>query len=347
MTWHVVSLLWQCCALFHARARYNAADFDLIHHVSYSGIRHPTLLTKLGVPTVIGPLGGGETAPMRLRKALPWKAWWGELFRDFHTWTLRLDPITRLAFHDAKLIVLRTEDSMVAVPQRCRDKVHIDLGLGIAEPPIGEETIVIRKPGEPFQLLYAGRVLWWKGVHLAIQALASARASGVDATLTIVGGGPARTELERLALKLRASDHVVWRGETPRQELLEIYGTHHAFLFPSLHDAGGTVVLEAWAYGLPVICLALGGPGRIVDSTCGRVISVTGRSESDCVNMLASEIAALAADENCRLHLSRGAIARSREFAWSKVVASLYAEIGKTLQSEVSSRPYGTHRPSL
>jgi glycosyltransferase involved in cell wall biosynthesis len=87
--------------------------------------------------------------------------------------------------------------------------------------------------------------------HLAIQALAAARASSVDAKLTIVGDGPARNDLERLTLKLGVSDHVIWRGELPREELLEVYGTHHAFLFPSLHDAGGTVVLEAWAYGLP------------------------------------------------------------------------------------------------
>ena len=104
-----------------------------------------------------------------------------------------------------------------------------------------------------------------------------------------------------------------------------------------LHDAGGTVVLEAWAYGLPVICLSLGGPGRIVASTCGRVVPVAGRSEDDCIDMLASAIAALAEDENYRRELSRGAIARSREFSWSKVVTSLYAEIGRKLQHRDST----------
>ena len=68
LTWHLVSMLWQLCALFHARGRYKQADFDLIHHVSFASIRYPTLLTRLGLPTVLGPLGGGETAPMALRK---------------------------------------------------------------------------------------------------------------------------------------------------------------------------------------------------------------------------------------------------------------------------------------
>ena len=130
---HLVSMLWQLCALFYARGRYKQAEFDLIHHVSFASIRFPTLLTRLGLPTILGPLGGGETAPMALRKTFPFRHWCAELLRDAHNWALRADPITRLAFRDAKLIFLRTEESLVAVPRPYRNKVHIGVGLGIAE----------------------------------------------------------------------------------------------------------------------------------------------------------------------------------------------------------------------
>ena len=39
----------------------------------------------------------------------------------------------------------------------------------------------------------------------------------------------------------------------------ELFGSHDLFLFPSLHDSGGFVVLEALSHGLPVVCLDLGG----------------------------------------------------------------------------------------
>jgi hypothetical protein len=68
---------------------------------------------------------------------------------------------------------------------------------------------------------------------------------------------------------------------------------------------------------------------------------VADRSEDDCIDMLASAIAALAEDENYRRELSRGAIARSREFSWSKVVTSLYAEVGRKLQYGNSTLPRG------
>ena len=81
-----------------------------------ASIRHPTLLTRLGLPTVIGPLGGGEAAPMAAPQDFSLEDWCMELVRDVYNWALRVDPITRLAFRDAKLIFLRTEQSLVAVP---------------------------------------------------------------------------------------------------------------------------------------------------------------------------------------------------------------------------------------
>jgi glycosyltransferase involved in cell wall biosynthesis len=150
--------------------------------------------------------------------------------------------------------------------------------------------------------------------------------------LTIVGGGPARRDLEKLARELGIAVHVIWRGEVPRQELLGMYGAYHAFLFPSLRDAGPTVIMEAWAHGLPVICLALGGPRRMVDETCGRTVAVANRGEDECVAGLTAEIVALAENEGLRLALGHGAIARYRECSWSKTVAALYTEIEDRLQ---------------
>ena len=119
-----------------------------------------------------------------------------------------------------------------------------------------------------------------------------------------------------------------------------MYGRYHAFLFPSLHDAGPTVVLESLARGLPVICLALGGTAKLVDPTCGCVVSVGGRSEDECVALIGSEIVALATNEARRLALSRGAIERSCNFLWPKTVARFYREIYSRLQRRGSEASF-------
>jgi len=329
LTWHLVSVIWQVCALRHVRKRYGDAGFDLVHHVTFAGIRHPTLLTRLTTPAVLGPLGGGDIIPLALRKSFPWKYWLIERARDMHNATLRWDPITRSAFHRARLIFVRTPAAATAVPPRDRHKVCIRMGLGAADMRPGEPTP--RRPGEPLRLVYVGGLLYLKGIHLALRALAETRAGGADATLTIVGDGPARDDLDHLTRRLDLSPFVTFIGKVPRHELPGIYRDHHALVFPSLRDAGGMVVLEAWSQARPVLCFALGGPGQMVDESCGRVVSIEGYSESECATALAAQIAALSNDEPLRMSLSHGAAARYRNHSWEIVVADLYAEIERRL----------------
>jgi glycosyltransferase involved in cell wall biosynthesis len=345
LIWQPVNLVWQFYALRHARGNYQHAGFDLVHHVTFACIRHPTLLTRLGLPTVIGPLGGGDRAPMALRKSFPWRDWCTELLRDTYNLALRVDPITRSAFRDASLIILRTDASLVAVPPRYRHKVYIKAGLGIAETVEAEPAA--RKPGKPLRLLYAGSLFYLKGVHLGLRALADVRARGLDATLTVVGSGPARRDLEELAETLGVAAHVFFRGQVSRQDLLGMYAGHHAFLFPSLRDASPTVIVEAWAHGLPVVCLGIGGPGRMVDDTCGRVVPAAGRRESECVAGLAAEIVALSENECLRLALGHGAIARYRECSWSNMVAGLYQVIEDRLDRRQSIVAVAKRNPRL
>jgi glycosyltransferase involved in cell wall biosynthesis len=345
LTWHLTSLLWQFCALLHVKRRYHDAGFDLIHHVTFASIRHPTLLAFLNVPTILGPLGGGDIIPMALRRSFPWKYWLIELIRDLHNWSLRADPMTRAAFHRARIIFLRTDAAMAAVPPRDRSKVCVSVGLGVAGLATAEPTP--RRPGEPLRLLYAGGLLYLKGIHLGLRGLAHTRAQGVDAVLTVVGDGPARADLERLTRQLGLTPHVAFHGHLARDQLLRMYREHHVMLFPSLRDAGGMVVLEAWAQALPVICFDLGGPGKMMDESCGRVIAVTNRSEAECATALGEAIVALAADDQMRQSLGRAARARHQHFTWQQIASSLYGEIETRLQWRASDGPDAMHLPDF
>ena len=77
-------------------------------------------------------------------------------------------------------------------------------------------------------------------------------------------------------------------------------------------------MLEALAEGLPVVCFDLGGPGAIVDPTCGRVVATAGRSEAACVAGLADAIEELTRSPALCHELGLGARARARQFHWPK-----------------------------
>ncbi|QGM44433.1 glycosyltransferase family 4 protein [Methylocystis heyeri] len=337
-TWHLVNFLWQFSALHRARRLYRSAGFDMVHHVTLAGIRYPTLLGSLGLPTVVGPLGGGERAPFALRKSMPAKEWFTELLRDIHNVMLRFEPLNRSAFKNADLIIVRSEASLLAVPACYRHKAVVDVGMGMGGAP--EAAPLRREAGEPLKMLYAGRLVYWKGGHLAIRALAAARSQGADASLDMVGSGPARQDFEDLARSLGVSQYVCFRGEAPRDEVMSLFRRRHAFLFPSLHDAAPTVILEAFASGLPVICLGLGGPAKMVDATCGYVVDVDGRSEEECVRELANAIVSLASNEDLRLAMAEASAQRYSEYKWPTVTAALYAEIEKRVpRASPSAQP--------
>lgn len=106
------------------------------------------------------------------------------------------------------------------------------------------------KPEVPFArpvLLYVGRISHEKN----IEAFLKLKFAG---TKLLVGDGPARTELER-----RYPD-AMFLGYRSGSELGEVYAAADLFVFPSLTDTFGIVVIEALASGLPVAAFPATGP---------------------------------------------------------------------------------------
>jgi hypothetical protein len=106
-----------------------------------------------------------------------------------------------------------------------------------------------RRPGTPRRLLYVGRLVTSKGLHLLLAALARHRVTGW--TLTVVGDGPERETLSAFAARQHLP--VQFRGFVPRAGLPEFFADHDVFVFPTLKDEWGLVVGEALRAGLPIV----------------------------------------------------------------------------------------------
>jgi glycosyltransferase involved in cell wall biosynthesis len=335
LTWHLVHLVWQILAYRHARKHLADWQVDLVHHVTFGGIRHPTLMGRLPIPMVLGPLGGGERAPLALRRGFRWRGWLIDAVRDLHTWLIRFDPITRWACADAVAIYVKTAQSGRALPARYRDKIDVRLEIGTRE--VADLPRAEHRPGQPLKLLFAGRFLYWKGMHLGLEGFSRLLDRGIDARLTMLGHGPDEAAWRELAAELEVDHAIDWLGWVDHDQLGQLYGRHDALLYPSLHDSSGNVVLESLAHGLPVVCLDLGGPGEMVDSSCGRVIATAGRSATECTRGLADALEELARTDGLLHQLSVGARARAERMRWAAVVGSLYDDVSRRLQRQSAS----------
>lgn len=123
------------------------------------------------------------------------------------------------------------------------------------------------------KVLYVGRISTEKNLPMLTaiwpQVRERARAAGVDARLVIVGGGPYLNEM-----KSALGGHgAVFPGFKHGTELAMLYASADMFVFPSLTDTLGQVVLESQASGIPVIVADQGGPKEVVDDgLTGRVL---------------------------------------------------------------------------
>ncbi len=135
---------------------------------------------------------------------------------------------------------------------------------------------------EPLKLLFVGRLVYYKGCKILIEAFAKAIQSSNDKAksckieLTIVGSGPLEDELRRLSESLKLSGKLHFARADSDEELCQFYAACDVFVLPSVakSEAFGLVQIEAMSFGKPVINTALesGVPYVSLDGVTGLTV---------------------------------------------------------------------------
>jgi glycosyltransferase involved in cell wall biosynthesis len=184
----------------------------------------------------------------------------------------RLDPL--LMRHVARR-VWRRSARVVAISRDLRRlALQSEPGAVIDVIPNGIDTRGFRpaKVGSR-NLLFVGRLIERKGVDLLLRAFARLAASYPDTTLTLVGDGPERAALERLAGDVAPLGRVRFTGALQSTALADAFAAAGIFVLPSRSEALSNVVLEAMASGLAIVTTRTGatepldGNGLVVEPT--------------------------------------------------------------------------------
>lgn len=135
------------------------------------------------------------------------------------------------------------------------DYIVMENGVDFPRGPVSEEKCeALRQelalPPEVPVYLFVGRMMWYKGIRIILDALAALRRSGQDFRMLLVGDGMERQEMEQLVKELRLDDVCIFTGAIRDREKLRTYfSLSDLFLFPSTFDTNGIVVREAAACG--------------------------------------------------------------------------------------------------
>jgi len=109
------------------------------------------------------------------------------------------------------------------------------------------------------------------GVEYFVRALPLVVREGIDLEAIVVGDGPEKAELERLADELGVADRIDFLGSRPHADMPGLLSSAEVAIFPSLMEATSVGALESMACGLPVAASRVGGLPEIVDDGVGRL----------------------------------------------------------------------------
>jgi glycosyltransferase involved in cell wall biosynthesis len=271
--------LWQLLAVGVARSLNRQQHFDLVHHVTYTSIHVPTQLWRLGLPTVFGPVGGGQTAPTSMLE------YFGadkraEERRTLLTRTLPYSPFHRQWLGKMSTVLAANQDTLELIQRMGRADVSLQFDNGVGTDYLASEPRNFRAGASPVRIIWVGRLLPRKALPMALDALAKVQH---DWILTIVGNGLDEATVRGMISERGLSDRVHWAGRRLTwEEVRAAYLEHDVLLFTSLRETSGVQLLEAMALGLPIIALDLHGARDVVPDEAGIKVPVTTPAEVVC-----------------------------------------------------------------
>ncbi|HUO09769.1 MAG TPA: glycosyltransferase family 4 protein [Phycisphaerae bacterium] len=140
-----------------------------------------------------------------------------------------------------------------------------------------------RNPGaaaeDATNILCVARLAPEKGHAILLQALAELSLRGHETFLTLIGDGPVREDLTRLAEVLDLQDRIRFLGNVGQSVIHQHYAAADLFVLPSFAEGVPVVLMEAMAARCPVISTRIAGISELIEHGASGLLVVPGRAD--------------------------------------------------------------------
>jgi glycosyltransferase involved in cell wall biosynthesis len=306
-------------------------DAGLIWHYKPTSFRFRSRLSRVGLPYIVGPVGGGLPYPPELAEYFKNESLLYKLrFMDKY---LLGSKFWMRPFEEAAALLISSDYMRDVLPGYLAGRAVTVLATGVDVP----DQPPTREPGAGrFNVLFVGRMAKYKGPQLAVAAFArflEAAGTPQDAYLTMVGDGRERAACETLARELGIADSVSFTGKLARAEVAHAYQNADVFLFPSITEAAGNVYLEAMREALPMVIVDSGG-GR--DVSCdGGAIKVPVAAADSVIDGLADGLGRLYQDRALMREMGRCGFQCVRDlYSWDALLSRVSEIVERVLDGQ-------------
>lgn len=291
---------------------------DVIHQITPIEFRAIGPYKKIkNVKFICGPLGGGEYIPKGLRSYAKGHMAIERIRAAMNVvakWKLALN--SRLKKCDAVMYAnYETKNYLKRVAGKNADgKVVTEIG-------VSPEDLIKRserQKKDKIVFLSAGRLVYRKGYDFLLDALEQFP-DNARYELRIVGGGQDYEHLnQRIAASQKLKRHVVLTGKIPFTEMQKEYLAADAFVMPSIRETTGSVILEAFSYGLPVITSNHFGGAFIVNEQTGWLYN--GKTKQEFIDGLAQLLLECISDPEEVMRRGKNAGTAAEQYLWTHKV---------------------------
>jgi len=309
------------------KIRINNNEFDLIHRISPVSPTIPSpIATWVSTPFILGPLNGSLPWPKQFDKEIKKEREFLIHVRNVYKYL----PYCKKTFHRAVKILSAFKHLDKDVPDEDKEKIirFNELGVDTEFYKPGEKA---NRPDKCCQFLFVGRLVPYKCPHVAILAFLNSKQLRANHRLVIVGDGPERRVLQELIDNNGLAHCIEIVGWKKQRDVARYMSEADVFVFPTIREVGGNVIIEAMSSGLPSIVPDYGGPSELVDEAIGIKIPLLNRDEFQDAYTVSMEELAVNTEKRQRLSIN----ARKRalaEHSWSikgAQIKKIYDDIKK------------------
>jgi glycosyltransferase involved in cell wall biosynthesis len=246
-----------------------------------------------------------------------WHEYWGEHWLAYLPERPRVAQVARTL----ESVSRRFGQWRVAVSAFTADRLgreHTDV-LSVVANGVAASEIAAAESAAPTDILFVGRLIDEKRVHLLLHAIARLAGARPSLRATIVGEGPERAPLTALVAELGLINNVHFTGRLPTAELHEALRGASVLVLPSAREGYGMVVTEAQAAGaVPVVTRgpATAAPSLIRDGIDGVVCD-------DNPDAIAAAISGLLDDPARRTRMAAAGRAAAAAVSWDRVTEQM------------------------
>jgi len=244
-----------------------------------------------------------------------------------HRWDIKENNMLEEKVKSAKFVRCISENGrnelLSTISRKYENKVKV-IHMGVKTPDKISEPNINR---DFFTIVTPANLLEVKGHKFLVEACSILIERGIDSFQCIFyGEGPLRTELEKLIQEKGLTEYIKIPGSIPHQELLKIYKNHKVdiVVLPSITTADGehegipVALMEAMAYGIPVISTNTGGIPELIGDGSGIMV------EEKNAEAIADALERLIKDRDYRYEIGRkGRLKVGKEFDIEKNVRDL------------------------